>query len=120
MSDKDTHAISATAPQIDYLNKLADVSHRLRAALKHMKRDIDINLDGPLYNASLSHQTLYEVQYYSGALNAMRDMQWTVFNDLPDTGLERRARVDELKVWIDLAVTANPDGLMGHNWFSKA
>lgn len=127
MTDKkpSTFRIDATEAQCAYLNKLSETNMYYRRALKEAVKMCQKELDGGYWG--LSHQTLNEIQKYSGALDTLRQIQWIAFSDLPvvkGEGVEKMKselaldeRRDQIKEWVKLALEENPDGMSGLNWF---
>lgn len=110
-----TFRIDATEAQCSYLNKLSETNMRYRVALRQMVEMGQKELEGGYWG--LSHQTLNEVQKFNGALDALRQVQWVAFSDITGDSEERHARQSQIKDWVGIALTENPDGMSGVNWF---
>lgn len=108
--------IDATDSQCAFLSRLAENNRRYRQALVHLKDSCESELKGRGWG--LSHQTLNEVQKYQGAVTALTDLIWSIFADAPVDDDEARLKYNEqVKGWIELAMTENPHGMSGQNWF---
>lgn len=115
----DTHAINATTEQIDWLNRLGDVSGQYRRNLLWMKDWTESALKATPAVTDIDHQTFTKVQQLNASVAELLKLKHMIFHDLPEEAKARRERVAEITEWVKLAREGNPNGLMGLNWFVK-
>jgi hypothetical protein len=120
-TQSDTHTIDATEEQVNYLNRLAEVSQHYRNNLRWLRKWTQEALDTPNVNI-IDHQIFSKVQQWNGAVGELLQMKHFVFplSALPEEAKARRERVAEQNEWVKLAREENPNGLMGINWFIAA
>jgi hypothetical protein len=116
----DTHEINATSVQIDWLNRVSDISKKYRTNLRWLKKEAEDALMTGLVHP-LNHQVLSETQRYNGALAELLNLRSLIFpqSELPEEAKERREAVAQQNEWIALAREENPNGVLGCNWFVK-
>lgn len=115
----DTIAINATTEQIDWLNRLGDVSGQYRRNLLWMKDWTESALKATPAVTDIDHQTFTKVQQLNASVGELLKLKHMIFHDLPEEASARRERMAEINEWVKLAREGNPNGLMGLNWFVK-
>jgi hypothetical protein len=114
----DTHAIDATKQQIDWLNRIADVSQKYRTNVTWLKHWSVKALESEPAMTDIDHQTFSKVQQLNGELGSLLALRAIIFPPIVSEDPEERTEFGAcVSEWIKLARTGNPNGMLGMNWF---
>jgi len=102
-----------TPRQATFLNKLADTAKDYKRSLSEIASFAETETERVLHghrSSGPSHQTLFELQANYGALNALLNTIWLVFDvtTIEDEELRVHYR-DSVDEWVNMAVTGVSD-----------
>jgi hypothetical protein len=118
-TEPDVHAIDATDVQIEWLNKIADISQRYRTNVTWLKKWSEQALEATPAVTDIDHQIFSKVQQLNGELSGLLAMRSFIFPPVAEEGKDRSEQAARVSGWVILARKGNPNGLLGMNWFVK-
>ena len=118
-TEPDVHEIDATTVQIEWLNRIADVSQKYRTHVRWLQKWSEQALDATPAVTDIDHQTFSKVQTLNGELAGLLSMRAFIFPPVAEEGKELSEAAARVSGWVILARKGNPNGLLGMNWFVK-